>query len=106
MDALISYDEDIVITGASDGIIRILNILPNKLVGIVGNHNDYPVERLSLSPDKLVLASASHDDTVKIWDLSALKDDDEDSDQVSHTPNCLSVCMFCRQTSAARYMSA
>ncbi|KAK9825524.1 hypothetical protein WJX74_004054 [Apatococcus lobatus] len=75
VDALISYDEDIVITGASDGIIRILNILPNKLVGIVGDHDEYPVERLALSSDKLTLASASHDDTVKLWDLAALQDD-------------------------------
>lgn len=81
MDALTPYDEDIIITGASDGIIRILNILPNKLVGIVGNHDEYPVERLSLSPDKLTLASASHDDTVKLWDLTALQDDSsEDAD--------------------------
>ncbi|KAK9842365.1 hypothetical protein WJX84_000209 [Apatococcus fuscideae] len=82
IDALISYDEDIVITGASDGIIRILNILPNKLVGIVGSHDDYPVERLSLSSDALTLASASHDDTVKLWDLTALQDESEEEEDV------------------------
>ena len=82
VDALTPYDEDVIITGASDGIIRILNILPNKLVGIVGNHDEYPVERLSLSPDKSTLASASHDDTVKLWDLTALQDDSSEDAEV------------------------
>lgn len=92
MDALVSYDEDVVITGASDGIIRILNILPNKLVGIVGNHEDFPVERLSLSSDKLTLASASHDDTVKLWDLAALQDDADDDDNDSSNADSGQVC--------------
>lgn len=30
VDALVKYDTDTVITGSSDGIIRIVNILPNR----------------------------------------------------------------------------
>ena len=52
-------DEDTVFTGSSDGMIRIVSILPNKLLGVVGEHSDCPIERLTLSPDRrLVLLDA------------------------------------------------
>ena len=33
VDALLPLDEDIVLTGSSDGLIRIISILPNKMLG-------------------------------------------------------------------------
>jgi hypothetical protein len=76
VDALVKFDEDTVITGSSDGLLRVLNILPNKLIGVLGAHaDDMPVERLALSQDRAVLASMSHDSCVKLWDLSVLQDD-------------------------------
>jgi len=77
VDAMVKYDEDTVITGSSDGLLRVINILPNKLIGVVGHHaDDMPVERLVLSADRAVLASMSHDSCVKLWDMSILQDDD------------------------------
>jgi WD40 repeat protein len=58
VDALVAVSEDLVLTGSSDGVIRVISILPNKMLGIVGEHSDWPVERLALSPDGNVLASA------------------------------------------------
>lgn len=76
VDALVKFDEDTIITGSSDGLLRVLNILPNKLIGVLGAHaEDMPVERLALSQDRAVLASMSHDSCVKLWDLSVLQDD-------------------------------
>jgi hypothetical protein len=40
------------VTGSSDGIIRIIGVLPNKMLGIVGEHSDMPVERMDLSADR------------------------------------------------------
>jgi hypothetical protein len=84
VDALVTYDEDTIITGSSDGALRIINILPNKLLGVLGEHEEeMPVERLALAGDKSLLASMSHDACVKLWDLSILQDDegdDEDED--------------------------
>lgn len=51
-----AYDDDTVLTGSIDGAIRILNVLPNKLLGVVGVHQDFPVERLALSHDRQVKA--------------------------------------------------
>lgn len=80
VDALIKFDEDTVLTGSSDGCIRIVNVLPNKLIGVVGVHSsaeDLPIECLSLSHDKKLLASVSHDHIVKLWDLALLLEDDD-----------------------------
>ena len=43
---VLQFDEDTIITGSSDGIVRILNILPNKLLGVVGEHAEMPIERI------------------------------------------------------------
>lgn len=64
---------------------RIIDILPNKFQGIVGEHEDFPIERIKLSHDKTFLASCSHDDTVRFWDVRYLtserEDEDDDSDE-------------------------
>lgn len=87
VDALLKYDEDSVLTGSSDGMIRIISVQPNKMLGIIGEHADYPIERLAVSRDRAVLASASHDNTVKLWDLGALEDgsDEEDEGEAANT---------------------
>ncbi|KAF9916308.1 hypothetical protein BX616_004093 [Lobosporangium transversale] len=82
IDTICKIDEDTVATGSSDGIIRIIDILPNKFQGIVGEHEDFPIECIRLSSDKTYLASSSHDDTVRFWDVRYLTSDmDEDDDE-------------------------
>lgn len=76
VDALIKFDEDTILTGSSDGIIRIVQVLPNQILGVVGEHIDYPIERLSITSDRMVLASTSHDKSIKLWDLSYLHEDE------------------------------
>ena len=74
VDALLQLDEDTVLTGASDGLIRIISLQPNKMLGVVGEHSDWPLERLACASDGLTLASASHDNTVKLWDIAFLRE--------------------------------
>ncbi|EFJ42378.1 hypothetical protein VOLCADRAFT_107315 [Volvox carteri f. nagariensis] len=81
VQALVAFDESTLLTGSSDGGVRVVGVLPNRLLGILGQHNeDFPVERLALSNDRRVLASTSHDSAVKLWDLSVLLEDDGDED--------------------------
>ncbi|KAG8859751.1 WD repeat-containing protein jip5 [Tulasnella sp. 330] len=81
IDALINLTEDVVATGSSDGMIRLVQILPSKLLGVVADHGEYPVERLALSRDGKWLASASHDEVLKMTDVGdALVDSDEEMD--------------------------
>ena len=74
VDALLTVDSDTVLTGAADGLIRLVTMRPSKLVAIVGEHGEEPIEALALSHDKAFLASASHDCAVKFWDVAYLFD--------------------------------
>ena len=49
-----------------------MNILPNRLLGVVGEHEDFPVENLSKSRCENFLASCSHDQKVKFWNIKDL----------------------------------
>ncbi|KAG6816790.1 WD repeat-containing protein jip5 [Tephrocybe sp. NHM501043] len=37
-----------ILTGSSDGFVRAVQILPTKLLGVVADHGDWPVERISI----------------------------------------------------------
>jgi hypothetical protein len=81
VDALLAIDEDTVITGSSDGLLRIVSVLPNKLLGVVGDHGgDFPIEAISMSFNKGLLASASHDNRIKFWNINYLFEEDDDDD--------------------------
>lgn len=49
MDALVAFDEDSVVTGSQDGLIRLISILPNRMLGVLGEHDDLPVESLAVN---------------------------------------------------------
>jgi hypothetical protein len=81
IDAMLKVDEDTIVTGSSDGIVRLLTVRPNKLVGVLAQHGDFPVERLAWSRDRKLLGSVSHDMAVKLWDVSYLDEDEDDEDE-------------------------
>ncbi|KAG0213801.1 WD40-repeat-containing domain protein [Mortierella sp. GBAus27b] len=81
IDTIVKIDEDTVATGSSDGIIRVIEILPNKFQGVVGEHEDFPIECIKLSHDRTYLASSSHDDTVRFWDVRYLTSDMEEDEE-------------------------
>ena len=60
-----------------------VNILPNSFVGLLGDHEGFPIERLALSRSEYgssgsVLGSIGHDGCIKLWSLDG--DDAEASD--------------------------
>jgi hypothetical protein len=76
IDTMIKFDEDTVITGSEDGLIRAVSVLPNKIIAILGDPTDqdevFHIQKVALSHDKCLLASISLDDIVKIVDVSHL----------------------------------
>ena len=50
-------------------IPRAVNVLPNRFIGVVGMHEDFPVENMSVSHEQDLLLSCSHDSCVKFWDV-------------------------------------
>merc|ERR1711998_778123 len=64
VDTMIKLDEDTLVSGSSDGLIRVMQVQPNKLLGVIGDHDDFPVERIAFSHARRLITSCSHDNTV------------------------------------------
>ncbi|KAJ1663115.1 WD domain repeat-containing protein 55 [Coemansia sp. RSA 1813] len=93
IDALCKLTEDLCVTGSSDGLLRIVQLFPHRLVGVAGDHHALPVEKIVLSHDQEWLASCSHDHSVHFWDIGYIfngsdnecNDDVSDNDSEDHT---------------------
>ncbi|KAK6172493.1 hypothetical protein SNE40_016131 [Patella caerulea] len=73
VECITAYNRNIVCTGSGDGIIRAVNILPNSFMGVIGEHDGFPIEGIDLTHDKTLLASCSHDQCVKFWNIQNLE---------------------------------
>jgi WD40 repeat protein len=92
IDCMYKVDENTICTGSSDGMIRVVAIQPNKILGVLGDHEDFPVEGMQRNRDGRVLASYSHDNRVRFWDVSMFADDvDEDPEDTSKAMSGLKV---------------
>ncbi|KAL9663926.1 hypothetical protein QQ045_019320 [Rhodiola kirilowii] len=87
VDALLKLDEDRLIAASENGIISLVNILPNQVIQPIAEHSEYPVERLAFSHDQKYLGSISHDNMLKMWNMeeilpgnSTTQTDEKDSD--------------------------
>ena len=98
MDALVALTDDVIATGSEDGMIRVMQILPNKfcelgfpplpqsrecpliqlLVGVIATHDEYPIERMKLDHRKKWLGSVSHDECIKLTDVENMLEDSDD----------------------------
>lgn len=82
-----------VLTGSSDGILRAVEILPTKFVGVVADHGEFPIERIAVDRggEGNWVGSVGHEDTLKLTDLreifedgeSGNEEEDDDSDSKS-----------------------
>ncbi|XP_020860841.1 WD repeat-containing protein 55 [Phascolarctos cinereus] len=73
VDCMVPVTDNLLCTGSTDGIIRAVNILPNRVVGSVGQHAGEPVEQLALSHCGQLLASSGHDHRLKFWNMTELR---------------------------------
>jgi WD40 repeat protein len=82
IDCMLKVDESTVLTGSSDGLIRCLGLFPHKLVGVIGDHEDFPVEAMRADRSQRLLGSIAHDSVLRFWDISMFaEDEDEDEDE-------------------------
>ena len=79
---LLKHSADVIATGSSDGLLRLVQIHPNKLLGVVADHGDFPVERIKMDRHGKWMGSVSHDSVLKMTDLEgALEESDSDEDE-------------------------
>ena len=79
VECMVKYDENTVITGGEDGLIRAISVLPNRVLALLGDPLDtedeiFPVQKATLSHCKTLLASCSLDDIIKVIDVTNLAD--------------------------------
>ena len=90
IDTMVMYDEDTIITGCEDGLIRGVSVLPNKIIAILGDPLDsadevFGIQKVVLNHDKKLLASVTLDNMIKLTDVSELasrqKDEEFDTEK-------------------------
>ncbi|KAG8744546.1 WD repeat-containing protein jip5 [Ceratobasidium sp. 414] len=82
VDALAALTPDVIVTGSSDGLVRVVQLLPHKLLGVIADHGTFPIECLKTDRNGAWLGSASHDNVLKMTDVrDALVDSDEEGEE-------------------------
>jgi len=77
VNALIPITDNVVITGCEDGNIRAVHLYPHRFLGVIGHHEDeFPIERLDVNTTGEIVASISHDNRVKFWNVTYLEEMD------------------------------
>lgn len=76
IETIVKFNERLLLTGCSDGWVRIVSLFPNS-VKIFQNHADdideaMPITKIELSRCKKFLASISHDNCIKFYDISEI----------------------------------
>jgi len=81
-----------ILTGSSDGLLRVIELLPTRLVGVIADHGDFPIERIAIdrAGEGRWVGSVGHDEALRMTDLrEAFEDEDaraaktEDEDNAS-----------------------
>lgn len=73
INSLIPITENIVVTACEDGNLRATHLFPHRHLGIVGQH-DLSVENVDICNTGQFLASSSHNNDIKFWNIQYFED--------------------------------
>ncbi|GBE83429.1 WD repeat-containing protein [Sparassis crispa] len=72
-----------ILSGSSDGLLRAVQLFPTKLLGVVADHGEFPIERIAVdrAGEGRWVGSAGHEEVLKLTDLrEVFEDENEDED--------------------------
>ena len=71
-----------ILTGSSDGLLRAVQLFPTKLIGVVEDHGDFPIERIAIDMggEGNWVGSVGHDESLHLTDLRKVLEDLTGSD--------------------------
>jgi len=72
---MIPITERIAITAGEEGVIRAMHLVPGRVLGIVGQHS-LAVETMDICNNGEFIASSSHDNDIKFWNIKYFEDFD------------------------------
>ncbi|XP_013109763.1 WD repeat-containing protein 55 homolog [Stomoxys calcitrans] len=70
---MIPITDRIACVAGEEGIIRAVHIAPFKILGVVGQHN-MPIESLDINSTGELIASSSHNNDVRFWNVKYFED--------------------------------
>lgn len=73
INSLIPITENIVVAACEDGNLRATWMFPNRHLGIVGQH-DMSVEKVDICNNGNFIASCSHSNDIKFWNIQYFED--------------------------------
>lgn len=72
---MIPITERIAITAGEEGVIRAMHLFPGRILGVVGQHS-LAVETMDISNDGELIATSSHDNDIRFWNIKYFEDFD------------------------------
>lgn len=80
VSTLAPLDKHALVTGSEDGLVRLITVRPNKLIGVVGEYGGegLPIERLAWNHDHTLLAVAGHEARIRLFDTRYLFEDENE----------------------------
>ncbi|XP_069687073.1 WD repeat-containing protein 55 homolog isoform X2 [Periplaneta americana] len=73
INCLLPVTENIAVCAGEDGALRATHFFPHRHLGVVGQHQ-FSVESLDISGSGELIASCSHDQTIKFWNIKYFED--------------------------------
>ncbi|KAI0052373.1 WD40 repeat-like protein [Auriscalpium vulgare] len=72
-----------ILTGSSDGLLRAVELFPTKLVGVIADHGDFPIERIAvdLGGEGRWVGSVGHDEVLRMTDLKDVFEDEDPEEE-------------------------
>jgi hypothetical protein len=69
-----------ILTGSSDGLLRVVQLFPTKLLGIISDHGEFPIERVAIDHrgEGKWVGSVGHEEVLRMTDLQSILEDDGD----------------------------
>ncbi|XP_026475749.1 WD repeat-containing protein 55 homolog [Ctenocephalides felis] len=83
ISCLIPVTENIVVSSGEDGILRATHLSPQRHLGVVGQHNLF-VESMDISNDGTIIASSSHNNDIKFWNIQYFEDYEKANTKEKH----------------------
>lgn len=76
-----------ILTGSSDGLLRAVQLLPTKLIGVIADHGSFPIERIAIDRggEGRWVGSAGHEEVLKLTDLKEVFEDEDKNEAADET---------------------
>lgn len=77
INAMLPVTQRMGVVGCEDGLLRAVNTVPGRNLGVVGQHS-MAVETMDISNTGEFIASSSHDNDIRFWNIKYFEDFDDD----------------------------